>query len=204
MFASKKSVIQSILLVAVFGLMVSNASAQQAALKFAFIDVDKIFEDSTHFKQAFKDIQKSVDESKKNLEKMNADLKDKVENFQVKKELLNDETAKQQRVQIEDDRQKLVAQTEQEDKKFNAMKAKLLAPLLKALQTVVDEVAKEDAYTFIFKRSTLAYCDSKMDITDKVRERLDKMEIKAEPAKSAAPAVPAAKSAEKAPEKKKK
>lgn len=186
MVISKRIVHVSLLLAISASFMVSNVSAQQAALKFAFIDVDLIFEKSDKFVQTFKDIKKIVDESKKGLEQMNAELKSKVDDFQVQKELLNEENAKQRKNQITQDQQKLIAQTELEEKKFQAEKARRLEPVLKALQSVVDAVAKEDGYTFVFKRSNLAFGDPSLDITKKVTERLDKMTITVPPA--AAPA----------------
>ena len=61
-----------------------------------------------------------------------------------------------------------------QDGKLAKKSQKVLAPIIKGVNTVVQRLAKESGFDFVFNSSTLAYANETYDLTVKVLEELQK------------------------------
>lgn len=136
----------------------------------------------------------SVGEDAKNkLEAKVVEFQAELQKEQEKQDALRTEIEKKSSVwsdgvrqEKERDYQKMVRefQIKSEDAKFELqqMEKKIMAPILKELHEIIAEVGKKNGYTLIFEntkkglesRSGLLYADDALDISDLVREALEK------------------------------
>jgi len=136
----------------------------------------------------------SVGEDAKNkMEAKVAEFQAELQKEQEKQDALRAEIEKKSSVwsdvirqEKERDYQKMVRefQIKSEDAKFELqqMEKKIMAPILKELHEIIAEVGEKNGYTLIFEntkkglesRSGLLYADDTLDISDLVREVLEK------------------------------
>ncbi|MDX9754423.1 MAG: OmpH family outer membrane protein [bacterium] len=177
----KKAVLTATLLLFILSLGFSVASAQQrnaaaaaAPLKIAFIDLNEIFDNSPKFKAVFGDLKKLYSESKTSLDQTGKELQEKFSEFNLQKEFMSEDAAKQRRNQLLKDREQFMQMTQAEEVEFKEEQNKKLQPLLEELQKVVEKIAKDEGYAFVFRRKYIVFGDEKFNITKKVIDQLGK------------------------------
>ncbi len=86
---------------------------------------------------------------------------------------MNQQTAQQREQELLQKQRSFMNEYRQEQDFLEEKKNKELEPLIDQLKQVVEAIAKEEGYLFIFKKVNLAYGDPNLDITDKVIARMN-------------------------------
>lgn len=170
-------------LVVVFSLVsVGSGFAEGDAVKIATMSLPEVLSMSTAGQEAKRKLETKVDE-----------YRTKIQQEQEKQDALRAEIEKKSSIWSEDIKQEkerdLVKKGQElklmsEDAQFELQKMEknLMAPILRELHAVIAEVGKEHGFTLIFEntnkglesRSGLLYSDESLDISEMVREALEK------------------------------
>jgi outer membrane protein len=158
--------------------MIASVTTSQAQQKIAWINSAAILEKLPEAQDAQRQIDNLVAEWQGELAKMQNDWQKKYEEYDKKKLILTD----QLRVQSEKELQELDKKiADYRTKKFGQngelfiKQNELMKPVQNKIFKVVQDIAKEDDYDYIFDKSAdiiLMYSKDKYDLTSKVLERV--------------------------------
>jgi outer membrane protein len=163
----------SLVMVFPFVSLAADKAKTSDSLKIGVLDVKRAIESTKDGKNIEKQLKKELDKRQKQLNKLSGDIKKMGEDLQKKSAVLSDEarTKKQQEIQGEMVKyQKLVQESNVEMRK---KEEKLIGPILKKMETIVDKLAKKEGFTMIFQKSesgpnAVIWAKKEIDITDKV------------------------------------
>ena len=159
-----------------------RVGAVEGALKVATISLQDILTKSSAGQEAKQQLEGKVAEFQSELQKE----QEKHENLRIEIEKKSSVWSDEVRQEKERTYQKLIRefQIKSEDAQYELkqMEKKIMAPLLKELHEVIAEVGKRNGYTLIYEntkkglesRSGLLYADDSLDISDIVRQELEK------------------------------
>ncbi len=148
--------------------------AQSEALSIGYVDLDRIREGYTKYQEALTRIKTVKEKEQVTLDEMSADFDKYVKQYELKDGLFDE---KQKQEALEDLRKKWNILQEFKAGKDHDLEKKSreeLGPLIEKIKSTIKEVAATNKYHMIFKESDLAYCDPRLDITNKVLEALNK------------------------------
>jgi outer membrane protein len=149
---------------------VASASAQQ--IKIGFVDLQRALNDSTAGKKA-------KEEFKKQVERLQVDLKAQKERLEALKEQLEKKALvmkEEERRNLEKDYQKKLRDFElaykDSQSELQMKDNELTADLLKELQVVIEQYGKNGNYTIILEQasSSVLYGAPEIDLTDQIIE----------------------------------
>ncbi len=163
---------KKLIVLAVFSAFVFGAQAQ----KFGYLNSAALLEEISEVKAANTSIatfqemlQKQGRKEVETLQTKYQELSKKEKAGELAPKLLQEEGAK---LKAEEDR---IAQLEQEmSQKIAAKREELFKPIIEKVNTAIKDVAKEQAYAYIFDSNAgvLLYADEKTDVTALVRTKL--------------------------------
>lgn len=156
-----------------FSLGLMPSAFAQATGKFGVIDMKRIFKESTPFVQVENELKSHETEASQKLRQMSESLTSELKDFNVQRELLPESTIKARQQELLMKRKTFEAEYKEETEELAKLQEQRLEPLLNQLKSVVEEIAKKDGYTFIFKDIVFVYFDKTHDITDQVIKRLN-------------------------------
>jgi outer membrane protein len=160
-------------------LVLGGAAAHAQATRLAFVDSEVILRELPEAQKAQKDLEAMVKAWQDELEKMGQTLQKEVEEYQKKEALLSP--------QKKEEEQRRLSELQQKAREFQYQKfdprvgeaaterEKRLAPIREKILKSIEEVAKEEGFSFIFDKASdavLLYADSKFNLTYKVLDRL--------------------------------
>jgi outer membrane protein len=167
----KKSMGWALLALGSIILFSTTATWAAGTPKIGVVDAVGVLQQSQWGKQATEELRKVA-------EKMDADLDQKQkafggakEEFDKKQSVLDAKSKSKKEQELRD--------MQQEGQKF-LMESKgklndLQAALAKKVHDIVEKVAKDEKYDFVFEKSSLVYSSDKEDITKRVAAELDKL-----------------------------
>ncbi|MGI6456794.1 MAG: OmpH family outer membrane protein [bacterium] len=144
------------------------------SMKFGVIDLKRVFEECTKFQQVENELQKVQKSKAQSIEQMRNSLADEFDQFKVQQELLPEAARKQRVTELRSKETAYLNKLREEQLELERMKKDKLDPLAEDLKNVVEAIAREEGYDFIFKNLYLAYSNPKHDITNKVIQRMNK------------------------------
>ena len=156
-----------------------NISAQRGA-RIGYIDMEIILNNIEEYQKSSKSLDKNILLWKKEIELKKIQLKKYQDQLEIEKVLLTSQLIKDKELEIEDFALKLI---NLQEKRFGSngdmikQRIKLLQPIQDQVLTIVQEIAKEKKYDFIFDRSsegTMLYSAKNYDISDLVIKRLNR------------------------------
>lgn len=157
------------------GMMVSfGASAQQQ--KIGHINADKLLEMMPETKQAQQEIETYGRQLEKELAEMEDELDAKIQKFQADQQVLTNlaKQSKQQELQQLQMRIQQYSQKAQQD--LQNKQVELLTPIIEKATTAVQDVAKENGYSYILdssqSKAVVIYQTDATDIMDLVKKKL--------------------------------
>ena len=150
-------------------------NVQAASSKVGVIDVQKIVSGckagkaaGVRFENKMKEAQAKVQADKDNLEKLRAEI-------EKKKSVWSEDKTKQKVAEYQKAGRKLQEDFQQSRAKLKQLHDKELEPILKALERVVAEFGKKNAYTVILDvKGGVVYHDISARVTDDTLKKLDK------------------------------
>ncbi len=167
--------ISLVLFVFIFALLVNNVNAQT---KIGFVDSDAIMKQLPDYQDTQKKIDALIKEWNEELGKFEKDWKAKYDDYEKRKLILSE----QKRVEIEKELVQLESVvTRYKDEKFGVggelfrKQEELMKPITNRIFNVIQQIAKDEDFDFIFDRSgdlMFLYAKEKYDITSLVLEKL--------------------------------
>lgn len=154
----------------------------QRGVRIAYIDMDVILGQNQEFQSASKLLDEKIAQWKKEIELKKMQLKQIEDQFAVEKILLTPELISDRELEIKDFASEIIALQE---KRFGPngdmiiQKNQLLKPVQDQVLSIVQDIAKERKYDFVFDRSSdiiMLYSAKNYDISDLVLRRIQVQE----------------------------
>ncbi len=162
----------SFLMLALFSL---SAHAADAALKVAYVDLQKALQTVDAGKTAKAQLEKDVAAKRAELEKAQASLQQEAEQFEKKSAILNDSAkqAKQQELQKRFMEFQKNASESQAD--LQKRERELTKPLIDELRAIIEGIGKEKGYQLIVEKNegAVLYAEAGSDLTEQVVEKFN-------------------------------
>lgn len=144
--------------------------------KFGYMDSNKLIQDMPEVKKADatletlqKQLQKQGQQKFQDLQKKAQDLQRKEQQGEIAPKKLQEEAEvlKQEELELQQFEQQMQQQIMEK-------RQELYEPILEKVNGIIEEIAKEEGYTYIFDLSggAILYADDSVDVTDEVRARL--------------------------------
>ncbi len=162
--------------------MISLAVDAQRGARIAYIDMDIILSKNKEFKTANQLLDEKIAQWKKEIEVKKLQLKREEDQFAVEKILLTPELIADRELEIKDFASEVVSLQE---KRFGPkgdmmiQKNQLLKPVQDQVLSIVQDIAKERKYDFVFDRTSdiiMLYSAKNYDISDLVLRRIQVQE----------------------------
>lgn len=155
-------------------LLINPGRADEPLGKLGFVDLQEVFEKSAKFQRVRDEIKQEMQTKSDKIKQLDEQFRTQLNDFKVKRDLLPSDKAKERQEQLQNDYRGILGTIRTEEENFTKFRNDKLDPIIEDLKKVVEEIAKQEGYAFIFKRSDLAYGDPKYDITQKVIDKLNK------------------------------
>lgn len=169
---------QNIRFLLAFALLTGGASFSPAQQKIGWINSASIMEKLPEAQDAQRQIDNFVADWQGELAKMQNEWQKKFEEYDKKKLILTDQLRAQSEKELQDLDKRIA---DYRNKKFGQngelfnKQTELMKPVQNKIFKVVQDIAKEDDYDYVFDKSAdiiLMYSKDKYDLTAKVLERL--------------------------------
>jgi Skp family chaperone for outer membrane proteins len=154
----------------------------QKGVRVGYIDMDIILDDIDEYKTANDLLDNSIDRWRKEIELKKIQLKQIQDQLSFEKILLTPELIQDRELEIQDFAIELI---NLQEKRFGTkgdmiiQKTKLLQPIQDQVLNIVQQIAKEKKYDFIFDRSSdpsMLYSVKNYDISDLVLKRINRQQ----------------------------
>ena len=168
---------RKLVLFAVLGFVTIVSHAQTASTKVGYADVDYIFSQMPESKQIDSELKSLQTQLKNQIDTKYQEFQKKVADYQANLNTMIDAV----RVNTERELQQMQQNIEklQQDAQTNVQtkQTQLMEPVFTKVGKAIEEVAKENGYTFILSQQiggldVILYGDEKMDISDLVLKKL--------------------------------
>jgi len=150
-------------------------AADTAAVKIAYVDLQKALQSVDAGKNAKSSLEKEVTAKRAELEKMQAALQKEAEQFEKKAAIMNDSTKAAKQAELQKkfaDFQKNAAESQMELQK---KERDLTKPLIDELRAIIEGIGKEKGYQLIVEKNegAVLYAEAGADLTDQVVEKFN-------------------------------
>jgi outer membrane protein len=151
------------------------AFAQNAPMRVAVIDVQKVLATSTLGKQAYEKLKKMQDDRVARAQKMDEEAKALENEINTKKLSLSQEKLDEMQKNLSDKKISMQRYAQDADREVSEARDRELAALEGRIKPVIDQIGKEMGLAAIFNKfeSGLVYASDAIDITDTVIKRFD-------------------------------
>ncbi len=145
----------------------------QQTIKIGCVDLFEVFDKTQKFQKVKEELRQIAEEKKIKLQQMTKAWMDERDKFIVQQELLPEETARERHQELLQEQQQIMEMEKSEQQEFNEIKNEKLDPLMEEIVTVIETIANEEGYAFIFHKRRLLFANPQYDLTAKVIERID-------------------------------
>ena len=140
-----------------------------AAEKIAYVDLGLVFDGYGKTKDFDVKLESSQKTEQEKIDKKVEEIKE----LQDKIPLLSEEEKQDKQLEIDSLAKDLQEFQRSAEMDLRQQRDERLKEILQDIQDVIEEVAKEDKYTFILNERTLLYGDESLDISNEVLKRLN-------------------------------
>jgi outer membrane protein len=148
-------------------------SSLAADLKVGYVNAVKVIEQAPQGEAALKKLQAEFGPRDKKLVDMQQEIKKMEEELERDALVMKDSDRREKERQLLVLKRELRRATQEFREDYNMRRNEELAALQKIVKQVIVEIAKQENYDLIVHEGTI-YASSKIDITDKVLEKLNK------------------------------
>lgn len=153
----------------VFGLS-ANGFAAGGSLKLGWVDINSAATNSQWGKRLLEDMKRERDRLNSEFERKSKSYTAAKEDFEKQRAVMDEKNRTRKQKELQDMAAEVQKFMTEAQKKENEMRA----PLTQKISEVMNKIAKEDKYDFIFEKTTLLYANDKDDLTKRVITELDK------------------------------
>lgn len=169
-------------IIAILVLFTSIVNAQ--TLKIAYVNSDKILQELPEYNKIKKEIEAIVKQWQDEYEKIKKEFQDAYEDYQKKEALLDAKVKADKQKMLQEMQQKVVdyqfRKFDQREGEIVSLREKKFGPIQEKVLKVIEKVAKEGKYNYIFDKlenaTNILYADEKLDLTFKVIDELKRGE----------------------------
>lgn len=159
------------LLVFIFLLSANVVSAQ--GIKIGYVNAVKVIEEAPQGEAALKKLESEFGPRDKRLVSMQNDIRELEDDLEKNGLIMTDVDRRKKEREILVMKRNLRRATQEFREDYNLRRNEELAVLQKIVKKAIVEIAKQEKYDLIVHEGTI-YASSKIDITDKVLEKLNK------------------------------
>ncbi len=159
---------KNLVLIAIFTLGFTAANAQQ---KIGHISTDKLLSLMPETKVMNAELEKLSKTYETELKAEQAKLQAKLKKYDEEAKTQTDEVNKQRGVEVQQDQQKLYQSSQAARDDLSKKRNEKLKPILDKAKKAIDEVAKEQGYTYVLEASTLIVANG-TDLLPAVKAKL--------------------------------
>ena len=179
-----------IFLTAMIVLIASTSTAQ--GVKIAYVNSETILRELPEAQQVKKELETTIKEWQDELERMGKELQEGLDDYQKKQALLDPKAKADKEKNLQDLQQKAreyqYQKFDQREGEAVKLREKKFAPIQERVMKVIEKVAKDDGFNYVFDKleaaTNLLYADSKFDLTYKVIDLLKRGSGSPAPAKA--------------------
>jgi outer membrane protein len=183
--------LKKIIFIAAMVILVATIGTAQAA-KIAFVNSETILRELPEAQQVKKELETTIKGWQDELERMSKELQDGLDDYQKKQALLDPKAKADKEKALQELQQKAreynYQKFDQRDGEAVKLREKKFAPIQERVMKVIEKVAKEDGFNYVFDKleaaTNLLYADSKFDLTYKVIDQLKRGSAAPVPTKS--------------------
>ena len=151
-------------------LIMSFFKSSYADEKIAFIDIDKIINQSVVGKKSFKKIDDDYEKEKKKLINLENELVSKEQEILKQKNILSEEELKKKIVNLKNEIENFQKKRISINEKFNKIKLNQTNNMVKSLNAILSKFSDENKISLIIQKKYIVIGKSGLDITDKILE----------------------------------
>lgn len=182
---------KKITFIAVMVILVASVGTAQAA-KIAYVNSETILRELPEAQQVKKELETTIKVWQDELERMSKELQEGLDDYQKKQALLDPKAKADKEKSLQDLQQKAreyqFQKFDQREGEAVKLREKKFAPIQERVMKVIEKVAKEDGFNYVFDKleaaTNLLYADSKFDLTYKVIDQLKRGSAAPAPTKS--------------------
>jgi outer membrane protein len=165
------------IVVLTFGFMAAQAQTQPAASKIGFADVDYIFAQMPEFKQVESELKTTENMLKNQIQAKAQDFQKKVQDYNANLSTMLDAVRQNTERELQQMQENLTKLQQDAQTTINNKQTQLMDPVYKKVSKAIEEVAKENAYTFVLTSQiggldVILYADEKSDVSDLVLKKM--------------------------------
>jgi outer membrane protein len=163
------------LLFVCLGLLLSSPLAYAAEVKFAYISVKRVVNESKRGMKEKEVFTARVNTLKKQVETKKQELEAMKESLEKKASMLSEQARREKEKEYQQKAQELEWLANESNEELKNLEREMLDKLMKSLQKVVEKMGKEGNNTLILEEnaSSILYAPKEMDITDQVIKAFD-------------------------------
>ncbi len=141
----------------VFGVLFFLSAARIYALQVAYVDIEKVFNEYEGTKKAKAKLQDKLDKEKTSLEAKKKEIQSLQDSLEKQKTVLSKEKEHNMEEQLQTKLEKLQADAADTQQKLLDEEKTMTANIVEEIRAIVQKVAKEKGYDYVFERNNLLY-----------------------------------------------
>ncbi len=149
--------------------------SQNDSVKFGSVFVEEIFDNYDRVQELQEKLKEETDAYLLKRNQLEEEFRSEVENFNVQKDMMDEQAALQKRVDLQEKQRGMIAELREMEENIKTLEQEGTQPILDELNTTIQQFARNNGYDFIFKRKNMAYVDEKYDLTQNIIDELDKL-----------------------------
>jgi outer membrane protein len=168
---------RKLVLLAVLGMVAFMSYAQTATTKVGYADVDYIFSQMPESKQIESDLKSLQTQLKNQIDTKYQDFQKKLADYQANLNTMIDAVRANTERELQQMQQNIEKLQQDAQTTVQTKQTQLMEPVFKKVGKAIEDVAKENGYTFILSQQiggldVILYGDEKMDVSDLVLKKL--------------------------------
>ena len=153
----------------VFGLS-ANAIAAGGSLKLGWVDINMAATQSQWGKRLLEDMKRERDRLNSEFEQKSKAYNAAKEDFEKQRGVMDEKNRTRKQKELQDK----AAEVQQFMAEAQKRESEMRTPLTQKISEVMNRIAREDKYDYIFEKTTLLYANDKENLTKRVISELDK------------------------------
>ncbi len=149
-------------------------AAAQSAPKWGYINSQRILAEAPGTQEAQQSMERDIQRYRGELQKLEEEINKMISDYEKQQSMLATQEKQQRQDAIRSKQNEFQQRAMQLDQEAQTRQQELVEPIMKRIQTVIDQMRQEGGYAFIFDVASGAViaADPALDLTDQVLARL--------------------------------
>ncbi|BCO09859.1 hypothetical protein GF1_22350 [Desulfolithobacter dissulfuricans] len=154
--------------------MLTGQAVQAAATKIGVVNVQKVLQASDAGKEAQSVMEEKLKELQKQFRQEEEELLTLQKEIEKKSSVWSDDIRQEKVIELNKKRRNLQLKQDDANMELKRLREKKYGPILKTLEQVVEEVARQKGYTIVLPRNAVLYYSEDSDMTKDTIQALNK------------------------------